>query len=265
MEQSIQQLAKELCLKLEALGEGMLGIDDVAPLVDDAREVYERLIALRYAAIERAVKGDAVNSSDESDDAGDDRVAFRLTDVLPGQTSLIDAIEEIQRENGQTTEAAVENSDGDDADAADEEPAEEPEAPVAHEPVTASIPQEEKAEVKVDNAVPAPAIAKPAENARPSIPKNQEQGGKTIADRLRRTPIEDLRKAIGINQRFQFLNELFSGDNERYVRTIDEVNSADSLSAAMAILGAANERLAQPDDDDAVAQALLQLVERRFL
>ena len=82
---------------------------------------------------------------------------------------------------------------------------------------------------------------------------------------MRRTPIEDLRKAIGINQRFQFLNELFSGDNERYVRTIDEVNSADSLSAAMAILGAANERLAQPDEDDAVAQALLQLVERRFL
>ena len=264
MEQSIQQIAKELSLKLEALEEGMLSMDDVAPLVDDARELYERLIALRYAAIERAVKGDAADDAIDANDADDaDRVAFRIGDVLPGQTSLIDAIEEIQRENGN-----AHPSDEEVEDTETEEEIAEPAAaviapePVSHPPV---IPQNEAKPTKEEPVVPTNQAPTATASAHPSPQKNQQPGDKTIADRLRRTPIQDLRKAIGINQRFQFLNDLFSGDNERYVRTIDEVNSAVSLSAAMAILGAANERLAQPDEDDAVAQALLQLVERRFL
>ncbi len=264
MEQSIQQLAKELSLKLEALGEGMLSIDDVAPLVDDAREVYERLIALRYAAIERAVNADAMSSVDELDDAGDDRVAFRLTDVLPGQTSLIDAIEEIQRENGESCEPDVAEDEANNAELNLDSDEEGP-VPAAQKTPVESFFQEENAVQKERAAHPADEMLKAVDIPRPSNPKNLEKSEKTIADRLRRTPIEDLRKAIGINQRFQFLNELFSGDNECYVRTIDEVNSAESLAAALTLLGAANERLAQPDDDDAVAQALLQLVERRFL
>ncbi|MGF1565229.1 MAG: hypothetical protein ACFCUH_07665 [Flavobacteriales bacterium] len=263
MEQSIQQIAKDLSLKLEALEEGMLSMDDVAPLVDDAREVYERLIALRYAAIERAVKGDQADEIDHTDGADDDRVAFRIGDVLPGQTSLIDAIEEIQRENGH---AHPSDEEVDDA-VTEEEIAEPAVAVIAPEPVSQPpvIPQNEAKPAKEEPVVPATQAPTATESAHPSPQKNQQQGDKTIADRLRRTPIQDLRKAIGINQRFQFLNDLFSGDNERYVRTVDEVNSANSLAAALTILAAVNERLAQPDDDDAVAHALLQLVERRFL
>lgn len=261
MEQSIRQLAKDLALKLEALEEGLLSVDDVAPLVVDARELYERLIALRYAAIEREVKGDAFGEIDDT--SAEDDVPFRITKVLPGQTSLIDAIEEIQRENGQSSEQEL--SDNDPNKASNTESEETPPAPPSPEVASEAIPQDEKTTVEKEAVVPTAAAPKAPESARPAIPKNQDKGEKTIADRLRRTPIEDLRKAIGINQRFQFLNELFSGDNERYVRTIDEVNSADSLASALTILGAVNARLAEPDEDDAVAQALVQLVERRFL
>lgn len=263
MEQSIQQIAKELSLKLEALEEGMLSIDDVAPLVDDARELYERLIALRYAAIERAVKGDSSYDDDASVD-DDDRVAFRIGDVLPGQTSLIDAIEEFQRENGDSSTSEGVNDDDETAVEEIQEPAP---AVAVLEPIAkpSAVPPQEAKPVKEEPVVVTVAAPTATPSAHPSPQKNHQQGDKTIADRLRRTAIQDLRKAIGINQRFQFLNDLFSGDNERYVRTIDEVNSADSLASALGLLAAVNERLAKPDDDDAVAQALLQLVERRFL
>jgi hypothetical protein len=42
---------------------------------------------------------------------------------------------------------------------------------------------------------------------------------------LKDSPIRDLRKAIGINDRFVFINELFRGDEAMYERCIKTINS----------------------------------------
>jgi len=42
---------------------------------------------------------------------------------------------------------------------------------------------------------------------------------------LKDAPIRDLRKAIGINDRFVFINELFRGDEPMYERSIKTINS----------------------------------------
>jgi hypothetical protein len=42
---------------------------------------------------------------------------------------------------------------------------------------------------------------------------------------IKDTPIKDLRKGIGINDRFVFINELFRGDEPMYERSIKTINS----------------------------------------
>jgi hypothetical protein len=42
---------------------------------------------------------------------------------------------------------------------------------------------------------------------------------------IKDTPIKDLRKGIGINDRFVFINELFRGDEAMYERSIKTINS----------------------------------------
>lgn len=42
---------------------------------------------------------------------------------------------------------------------------------------------------------------------------------------LKETPVRDLRKAIGINDRFVFIKELFRGDENAYDRSIRTINS----------------------------------------
>jgi hypothetical protein len=46
-----------------------------------------------------------------------------------------------------------------------------------------------------------------------------------LVEILKETPIKDLRKAVGINDRFLFINELFRGDENMYERSIKTINS----------------------------------------
>jgi hypothetical protein len=49
---------------------------------------------------------------------------------------------------------------------------------------------------------------------------------------LKESPVKDLRKAIGINDRFAFINELFRGDENMYERSIKTINSFTALAEA---------------------------------
>jgi hypothetical protein len=53
-----------------------------------------------------------------------------------------------------------------------------------------------------------------------------------LGNKLKHTPVRDLRKAIGINDRFVFINELFRGDENMYERSIKTINSFNILAEA---------------------------------
>lgn len=49
-------------------------------------------------------------------------------------------------------------------------------------------------------------------------------------------PVDDIRKAISLGDRFLFQRELFGGDGEKMNKTIDKLNSMNSLDEAMAFI-----------------------------
>jgi hypothetical protein len=58
-----------------------------------------------------------------------------------------------------------------------------------------------------------------------SLNDKLRQGKTELVEVLKETPIKDLRKAIGINDRFLFISELFRGDEAMYERSIKTINS----------------------------------------
>lgn len=46
-----------------------------------------------------------------------------------------------------------------------------------------------------------------------------------LGSKLNETPVKDLRKAIGINERFVYINELFRGDESMYERSLKTINN----------------------------------------
>ena len=65
-----------------------------------------------------------------------------------------------------------------------------------------------------------------------SLNDKLKQGKTELIEVLKETPVKDLRKAIGINDRFLFINELFRGDENMYERSIKTINSFNIFAEA---------------------------------
>jgi len=81
---------------------------------------------------------------------------------------------------------------------------------------------------------------------------------------LKDTPIKDLRKAIGINDRFVFINELFRGDEAMYERSIKTINSFNIYPEAEYWMNRELKIKLGWDDTRDLVTHFYQLVKRRF-
>lgn len=85
-----------------------------------------------------------------------------------------------------------------------------------------------------------------------------------LSEKLTDSPIRDLRKAIGINDRFLFINELFRGDEAMYERSIKTINNFSILpEAEYWIQRELKVKIGWSEQNDVVKQ-FDQLVRRRF-
>jgi hypothetical protein len=85
-----------------------------------------------------------------------------------------------------------------------------------------------------------------------------------IMHALKDTPIRDLRKAIGINDRFVFISELFRGDEVMYERSIKTINSFNIYPEAEYWMNRELKIKLGWDDTRETVKHFYQLVKRRF-
>ena len=91
---------------------------------------------------------------------------------------------------------------------------------------------------------PAPAPAKPE-------PRKAPVDGRLISD---------LRRAIGLNDRFRFRNDLFRGDDQLMNETVEALDQMGTFAEAMAYV---NERFDWSEDDETV-RYLMDMLHRRY-
>ncbi|MES2848701.1 MAG: hypothetical protein V4685_06570 [Bacteroidota bacterium] len=85
-----------------------------------------------------------------------------------------------------------------------------------------------------------------------------------VSHKLTDAPVKDLKKAIGVNDRFLFINELFRGDEAMYERSIKTINSFSIYpEAEYWIRRELKTKLGWKDSDETVKQ-FDQLIKRRF-
>jgi hypothetical protein len=99
---------------------------------------------------------------------------------------------------------------------------------------------------------------------RESLNDRLKQEKTEIVHVLKDTPIKDLRKGIGINDRFTFVNELFRGDDAMYERSIKTINGFHILSEAEYWMNRELKVKLGWNDNKDVVQHFYQLVRRRF-
>lgn len=250
----IQELAATLQSGLDELSVGKLSVEQLEMLTDHSRELHERLVVLRYKAYDTSIKG----ASAETKDAEPVSIAFKIApapaaaapvelkpEVPVNQVSLIDAIEEVTK--AETVELEIN----------------EPEIPTA---VPTPIPakSEESFEINVGNrqqAVNEFIQPKPQESINDRLSKTVGNVA-SVAQKHEHTPIPDLKRAITLNQRFQFSKELFKGNNQDYEVAIDRLNNTNRDEALRQLEGLKSKYAW--NNESQVTQDFVELIQRRY-
>lgn len=93
--------------------------------------------------------------------------------------------------------------------------------------------------------------------------KFERQEDNSVAAKFQRKPLNDLKDAIGINDKFLFLNELFKGSMEKYNKSMNALNDFVTLFGAKTYMSELQIEL-QWNTDSVAYQKLNELVERKF-
>lgn len=94
--------------------------------------------------------------------------------------------------------------------------------------------------------------------------KLKNDGSPELGNVLKGSPVKELRKAIGVNDRFVFINELFRGDEPMYERSIKTINNFRILPEAEYWMERELKIKLGWDDSREIVQHFYQLVRRRF-
>jgi len=101
-------------------------------------------------------------------------------------------------------------------------------------------------------------------NEQASLNDKLKESKTELGDKLNESSIKDLKKAIGVNDRFLYIKELFRGDEAMYERSIKTINSFSILpEAEYWIRRELKTKLGWHDSHEIVKQ-FDQLVRRRF-
>jgi hypothetical protein len=87
---------------------------------------------------------------------------------------------------------------------------------------------------------------------------------RTVASHQQRKPISDLRKAIGLNEKFLFINHLFDGNLQVYNQAIEYLDTSPSKVAAKEYIQNTLVPQFGWELQSNTCQLFMELVERRF-
>lgn len=256
---SIQQEIGNLSERIRALNEDMLQRNDLSVLdIDLLRkhtiDLYESVNQLRLV-MKESVEHTVVKRSEERKVENEERGAES------GEREVVKRNEEPETESEKVEARVVEH-----------EPVEEPlpQAPVTvttETLVTETVVQE----VSVQDPVTHETVSEETsttitetssiEKTRMNDPVEEPSD---LASRFSNTPIHDLKRAISIAKKFEYINSLFGGNVEKYAYAIHRINNLNSGDEAFTYL---HELKAEHkwDEEDSNFIELANMVRRRYL
>ncbi len=191
--QTLKNLADSLSQKLNKLSNGKLNLEEIESLTEESRELYERIVIIRYKSYESVNSTSVHNIEDNSE---------------KDKSNLIEEdAEELMMFDFSSNDDEMIRSEPDKLDKKEET-------------------QDHK--IKSDNQN---SLGEEKNDA--SLNDNFKNEDGSVAGQFEKAPIVDLKEHIGINRKFLYINELFNGDSSIYNTVIDQLNSCNSRKEAL--------------------------------
>jgi hypothetical protein len=214
---SLVELAKNLNKQATKLDKGKMDLAEISEMLENSRDIYERLTILRYKAL----------------------LENKYVNVKPVQVEKAPFTEIIKEETG-----FLFNFGSDKEDLIE----------ISHNQKNLL---DEIQEIGGDGVE-----SKSSVNEQYASTSDKTE---SLAEKLNKSKILDLNKGIGLNQRFLFTNDLFRGDKNTFEKTLDKLNSCDTIIEAKAYLSSDIEHNFEWDLESSTVQQFISLIERKFI
>lgn len=105
----------------------------------------------------------------------------------------------------------------------------------------------------------------PVKAAEPRVQQEPvpEKSAGPVAPVIQKKTFTDLKSVMGINDKFQFTNELFKGNMQEFNIAIEQLNAADTLASALNYLKSM-QPLYNWDEENETFKRLLNIIYRRY-
>ena len=207
--QTITDYTTALEQKLSALEARVAQLEEANEAMRHEGDEAKALIATLQAEVAALAAAGVVAAPSEEPEVEIELIIEEDTETANGEVKTEnELVEELQEQ--ETIEEPVEES----TEIPQEVPAEEMPLEILEEP---------KVEEYMAKPVAEPVTSEPAPAPRPTPTQTSLFG----------SAVEDIRQAISLGDRFLFQRELFAGNGELMQKTLDEINSLNSLSEAM--------------------------------
>ncbi len=265
---SMSHLSESIQERVKNLESGKLPSEELENLSNDIRDLYERMVILRYKALEKGIKINSTETPKEFKPVIEHQVSHAVkTTESP-----------LPKEKTEDTSAKISTSKKEEIvipsfkfstqvepkqEIKKEEPKAESVKSVTQQNIQSAIfdaghdTLENKKEISINEKL--------AQEKSTSIAEKYATDQKfTLAEKLKMTRINDLRSAIGINQKFLFMNDLFEGENTAFNDAISRLNSCNNGDEAHQILHEYAQKYQWSNDGERVQQ-FTELIVRRYL
>jgi hypothetical protein len=298
---NLEDLVGDLGEGLRKLRAGKLEPEELTPLVADARELCDRLTLLRFKAHEFSYEVRRKGPQGGIDERVAERQPVRPFRIGAAyQTSLIDAIEEVSREQVEQAEAERREAgtpglfdapiNDDDTPAAEtfqeevleevledvlteaEAPTDSEEVKEALEPTPADTPAETEEDPEPDmQQTPEPVLDSSEAEVVPEAGSAAQEpllaaqeGAPSLAEQLERQPIASLKTAFSLVEKYECIKMLFADDAGEFNRVLEALDEAATFELAEHWLNQQVPASSGWDPEDPVVMRFMDRVERRF-
>jgi hypothetical protein len=278
---------------LEKLESGQLSPEDMELLVEDAKELYERMVIMRYKIYETNVLGvsaPVVSASIRQAeietpidlfgaiDLGSEpefEVTFANEDPIIEEEKVSYPLEEeVEEELGfknEILEEVIENSFASVDEPEVEEEQEEVETTENSFASVDELEEEEEQEEEAQNVNPEPFIEEtpievPQTNYEPQFSADQPiwmaEMEANIRDNRSIFPLETLAGAFTLNEKLQFINELFDGSSDDFSSSVKQLDQLANMDAARNMLAELSQSFNWDTESEIVEDFIYKICRR---
>ena len=270
---SIPQLIEVINSNANNLEKGNLNLSELNELTNDVRDLYERLVVLKYKSIEKEIKPvqETIVEKEEIIEPEAKIEEPKKSDLFGSFKFNIDT--KAKNEIKPKVNPPKEEIKASGKPAGFQESIPMPEQPLPFnnpnppKPVSEIKPEvkEEIEELIVNENQTTILDAISEEKTSINDQFTANASGENLARKLGMTPISDLKSSIAINQKFLFMNDLFAGEHDDFHLAIDKLNNFSSYNEANNYMNSELATNYNWDNDNDSVQSFRLLVERRYM